>query len=548
MSTTHTTQLLQQPESDHVWYLVPLAAQTAHAQQSGALLLSDGNHIQVIATTSNAAAPSPDLQPLFADHSRLFVCAQAKPCLLQLLYINLQVARPVCLDTLHQLIYNESPQWLQQIAHNTQQACALVKRMQACLQQLLPQLKQHKLQRVARLECLVLPAFARMQHVGLPIDTAAWRSVLQQLQQQQHAAKQQVLQHAGALVKSDLFGQQQFNLNNNQQLKQLLQQLLQKPVANVSQERLRGMVDEHPMISQLLQYRELAKLTQTYGEHFLEHVNPTTGRIHGCWQPLGTNTGRAICHSPNLQNLPTRQDFRRCVQAPQGYLLITADYAACELRIMASLSQDEHFLQAFAQNRDLHSEVATRLFGVPVNKQTNTHLRKQAKTITFGLLYGMGNHSLARQLHMSPPQAQQLMQRYFAAHPQLKAYLDNSAQQALKQGYARSLLGRRLMLQSTHSTDRGHMQRVARNMPIQATGADMLKLAMLRLHERIVKQCPQTQLVNTIHDELLLCCPQDSAQTVQQWVQQEMLQAQQDLLPHVQPQVDTHVGPFWNHS
>ncbi|MEM7589267.1 MAG: DNA polymerase A family protein [Myxococcota bacterium] len=544
----NTTQPLQS-ECTGLSYLVPLGEKQTHdLQKNSALLLSENGQTQIIPITHDATPAPGELKPLFADKSRVFVCAQAKPCLLQLLNMDLQVARPICLDTLHRLIYNESPDWLQQTANSTQQATALVEKMHTCLQQLLPQLKQHRLHRVARLECLVLPAFARMQYHGLPIDVQAWQQMLNQMQQQQQIAKQEVLQHAGQRVQSDLFGKQQFNLDDNQQTKQLLQDVFNKPLPNVSQETLRNLNEQHPMIHALLKYRELAKLTQTYGEHFLEHVNPKTGRIHGCWEPLGTNTGRAICHSPNLQNFPTRQDFRRCIRAPQNHVLITADYAACELRIMASLSQDQHFLQAFEQERDLHSEVAARMFQVSVSKQNNAHLRKQAKTITFGLLYGMGSRSLARQLQMPQEKAQQLIQRYFAAHPQLKTYLDNSAQQALQQGYACSVLGRRFVLQSAdNERDRSHLERVARNMPIQATGADMLKLAMLRLHERMLQQCPQAQLVNTVHDELLLCCPENHAQTVQQWVQQEMLQAQQDLLPNVKPQVDIHVGSCWQH-
>ncbi|MEM7495442.1 MAG: DNA polymerase A family protein [Myxococcota bacterium] len=530
----------------HLPCLVPLGPRDDPNHPPNAVVLTDGTATEVIPAMPESQAASATLRRCCARADRAFLCAHAKPCLRGLLRVKLDIARPICLLTLHQLLHADPPPWLQHAARGVDEAVQLARRQRDCLGDLLPRLTQHKLRRVARLECLVLRAFASMEHRGFPIDQARWRQALRQTQTDLAASRQEVLAHTGNQSEQDLFGHHQVNLDDGRQVKLLLQQVLGNSIPNTNQETLRKL--DHPMAKALLRYRELAKLSQTYGENFLQFIDPRTDRIHACFEPLGTATGRAACHSPNLQNLPNRVEFRRCIHPEGDRVLVTADYASCELRIMADLCGDPNFLRAFEEGRDLHSEVATRLFGVPVDKENNSHLRKQAKTITFGLLYGMGTSALARRLNIPPRQADDLMHRYFAAHPRLKAYLDHSVQQALQRGFARTTLGRRLPLdQEQDGHDRARFSRIARNMPIQGTGADMLKLAMARLHERLAREFPSAGLVNTVHDELVVECANEHATGVAALVKREMEGAEQTLLPNVKPQVDVHVGRHWEH-
>lgn len=526
--------------------VVPLGPRGDEDDPPDAVVFADTTAAEVVPTTPDSQAAPATWQRCCAHTERTFLCAHAKPCLRGLLRVKLDIARPICLRTLHQLLHADPPPWLSHTARDVDEAVQLARRQRDCLRDLLPRLTQHKLRRVARLECLVLGAFAAMEHRGFPIDQAQWRQALRQVQTDLAAGRQEMQAHTGNPGEQDLFGRHQVNLDDSQQVKLLLQQALGKSLANTNQETLRKL--DHPMAKALLRYRELTKLSQTYGENFLQFIDPHTDRIHACFEPLGTATGRAACHSPNLQNLPNRAEFRRCIRPSGDRVLVTADYASCELRIMAGLCGDPHFLRAFEEDRDLHSEVAARLFSVPVDKENNSHLRKQAKTITFGLLYGMGSAALARRLNVPLRQADDLMHRYFAAHPRLKAYLDHSAAQALQRGFARTALGRRLPLeQRENGDDRARFARIARNMPIQGTGADMLKLAMARLHERLAREFPGAGLVNTVHDELVVECAEADATRVAALVKREMEGAEQTLLPNVKPRVDIHVGRHWEH-
>ena len=533
-------------ESTGLLCLVPLGSRDDPSDPPNAVVLTDTRATESISTLPTGKTASVILQRFCAYTDRIFLCANAKPCLRGLLRIDLHIARPICLQTLHSLLHVDSPPWLHVTARNTDEAIQLAHRLRDCLNDLLPQLTKHKLRRVARLECLVLRVFAAMEHRGFPIDQQGWHQALQQVQRDLATSRQEVLMHAENRSEKDLFGHHEVNLNDGKQVKLLLQQVLGKPIPSINQDTLRKL--DHPLAKALLHYRELTKLTQTYGENFLQFIDSRTKRIHACFEPLGTSTGRAACHSPNLQNLPNRSEFRRCIRPQGDRMLVTADYASCELRILASLCGDQHFLRAFEENRDLHSEVAVRLFGVPVDKENNSHLRKQAKTITFGLLYGMGAPALARRLNVSLPQADDLIHRYFAAHPQLKAYLDHSVQQALQRGFACTAMGRRLPFdQGEDSNYRARFSRIARNMPIQGTGADMLKLAMVRLHESLAQKFPSAGLVNTVHDELVVECSATDAADVARLVTHEMEEAEHTLLPNVKPQVDVHVGQHWEH-
>jgi DNA polymerase-1 len=305
---------------------------------------------------------------------------------------------------------------------------------------------------------------------------------------------------------------------------------------------------DHPIASALLLYRESNKLVTTYGEAFLSHVDKRSGRIHATFVPLGASTGRVASCDPNLQNLPNDERFKRCLRAPAGRVLVTADYATCELRIVAEMARDPVFLAAFERGEDLHATVASTMFGVKVTKTENAELRQRAKAINFGLVYGMGAPALASSLGVSVDEGERLLQQYFRTFPAIRDYLERSVDEALSRGYAETLLGRRLQFEEEQlraPNARGELSRIAKNMPIQGTSADMTKLAMVRVHERLTDEQPTAGLVNTIHDELVVECDEADGKVVAEAVKREMEEAHRALLRSVPPLVEVHVAPWF---
>lgn len=428
-------------------------------------------------------------QMYFADPNRLVVFSSAKPALRTLLNWGLRVQRPVCLSTLRQLC-GLSPQTEIPLDNIPHCVASLWNDFEKCTKRIL----DLHLGRVARLECLLLNPVAAMEHHGLLVDATLW-------QQQVKIAKQAVEE-----AKHEA-----------------------KPIPKAA-----------------------SKIVHSYGESFLRFINPLTGRIHATFEPLGTSTGRMACHSPNLQNLPNQETFHRAIIAPKDHVLVTADYASCELRILGALANEEEFLTAFQKGIDLHSHVASRLFGKRVSKKEHPELRQKAKAINFGLIYGMGPHALSRLLAVSEQEAVGLLERYFHVYPKLKRYLEQLEQQALSDGFVQTVLGRKRVfskeeLENPNQTSQ--IKRLARNMPIQGTAADIIKLAMVRLYERFMKEdaLRGAKLVNMIHDELVIECPTGAQQAVMEAVKEEMEQAQLQLLPNSVALVEVQAGSYWKH-
>lgn len=355
--------------------------------------------------------------------------------------------------------------------------------------------------------------FQSMQEIGLYFDAETWRRELilikTKLLKSQERAKNLLSQPRHL----DLFGESDLNLDSPLETSKALQET-QNP-----QEALLA----------LKEYRETAKLIQTYGDAFLEHVHPQTSRIHAVFVPEGTSTGRVSCHHPNLQNLPSDPRFQACLVAPAGKKLIHADYAACELRILADFSGDPVFLKAFEEDRDLHSEVAQALFG-------STRYRDQAKAINFGLIYGIGAKSLAKSLSVSQPEAERLLSQYFQKHTAIQRYLEGCVQSAYAKGYVETRLGRRLYLDTQQD-----ISRIAKNMPIQGTAAEIIKLAMTRIHERLL-EFKDAYLVNMIHDELVAESLEADAEAVKHILIHEMEAAQREITPRVRPKAEAWSG------
>ena len=307
------------------------------------------------------------------------------------------------------------------------------------------------------------------------------------------------------------------NLNSPRQLGDLLfgeLKLLAKPRKTktgqfvTDEETLRKLAPAYPLVSDILEYRELSKLKGTYLDALPRYISPVDGRIHSSLQQMVTATGRLASQNPNLQNIPVRSDagklIRRAFTArSEDYSILSADYSQVELRLMAALAADPSMITAFTEGRDIHAETAARLYGVP-REEVTADMRRAAKTVNFGIIYGISAFGLSQRLDCSRGEAAALIESYFTQFPGVKSCMDRLVEEARSRGYAETLCGRRRRLPDLNSSNfnlRAAAERTAINTPIQGTAADMIKIAMVRVHKLL--QGRRTRLIMQIHDELL---------------------------------------------
>lgn len=309
-------------------------------------------------------------------------------------------------------------------------------------------------------------------------------------------------------------------------------------------EKLRGY---HEIVDLILEYRRLTKLNSTYVAGFVDQID-ATGRIHSIFHQTITQTGRISSSEPNLQNIPVRQplgrQLRKLFTAAPGCVLIDADYSQIELRVLAFLSQDEKMLSGFLSGVDVHTKTASEVFGVPIDLVT-PEMRSQAKAVNFGIVYGISDFSLAADIHVSRKEAKQYIENYFATYHGIKEYLDETVLKARANGYVTTLFGRRRYIPElavqNHNV-RAFGERVARNTPIQGTAADLLKIAMVRVAQRLREEGCRARIILQVHDELILECPKDEVDAASRILQEEMEQAGGKGIPL---KVDIGVGEDW---
>lgn len=307
----------------------------------------------------------------------------------------------------------------------------------------------------------------------------------------------------------------------------------------------------HPIIELVLEYRQLSKLKSTYVDALPLLVNPRTGRVHTSYHQTGTVTGRLSSSDPNLQNIPIRTEVgrqvRRAFIAEEGCLFLSADYSQVELRVMAHISQDQGLLSAFEQGEDIHASTAATVMNVPLS-QVTPEMRRIAKSINFGLSYGMGAYGLAQRTGLSQEEAAEFIANYFARYPQVGEYIEETKRMAREKGYVSTLLGRRRYFPELRSTSRAHgrvkraVERMAINMPIQGSAADILKIAMIRLYGALQERGLASRLILQVHDELVLEVPEGEAKTVAPLVRSVMEGAYELRAPL---KVDIKVGKNW---
>ncbi|MCI5499058.1 MAG: DNA polymerase I, partial [Clostridiales bacterium] len=416
----------------------------------------------------------------------------------------------------------------------------------AALYEVLPP-KLEELGMTALLHEMELPlcrVLAEMELAGFRIDGAALARFGQDLQQRITALEQSIYDMAG----------EEFNINSPKQLGAILFDKLQLPHGkktktgwSTNAEVLEKLRYEAPIVDSVLEYRQYAKLRSTYAEGLLRAVSPD-GRVRTSFQMTVTATGRLSSTEPNLQNIPTRtelgSEIRRLFIAEDGNVLVDADYSQIELRLLAHMAGDEKMLESFRSGEDIHARTASQVFGLPVEEVTG-ELRRRAKAVNFGIVYGISGFSLAQDIGVTRQEAGEYMDKYLETFSGVRAYMHHIKEQAKRDGYVTTLMGRRRWLPELKSSNfnlRSFGERVALNMPIQGTAADVMKLAMIRVAKRLKEEGLQAKLILQVHDELIVECPQEEEETVKALLTEEMEGAGEFSVPLV---ADAGAGRSW---
>lgn len=403
----------------------------------------------------------------------------------------------------------------------------------------IPALKDLGLVWVSRIEAAALAPVAEMELRGFPFDAERWRRLGEEGGLEQASLARELGTRFADAGHGDLFGGDGM-MANDVSLRGALR-ALGFTVPNLRRSTLAALPE--PWGPLLARHRELGKLLSAYGESFLRHARE--GRLFPTFEQIGASTGRMACHSPNLQSVVKDSPYRECFAALPGRALVTADYEGCELRIIAELSGDPVFVEAFERGEDLHARVASTVFGRPVTKHSEPELRQRAKSVNFGLAYGMGAAGLAKAIGSDRRQAEELLERYFRAFPRIRGFFEHSAQRGVERGFVQTLTGRRLNLGSPRSSDeRARAERVAKNMPIQGTNADIIKIALARVW-RALGQFSDAWIVNSVHDEIVVECDESESRAVAEVVRDEMVRAGAEVLRRIPLEVHAVVGRGW---
>jgi DNA polymerase-1 len=410
--------------------------------------------------------------------------------------------------------------------------------------------EQDSLYRLYReIEMPLVSVLARIERNGVAIDTGM-------LAQQSLELASQIVsleQHAHELAGHS------FNLGSPKQIQEILYDRLQLPVLkktpkglpSTDESVLQELAVEYPLPRLILEHRGLSKLKSTYTDRLPEQVDPTTGRIHTSYHQAVAATGRLSSSDPNLQNIPIRngegRKIRKAFIAPPGYKIVAADYSQIELRIMAHLSDDEGLLKAFGDGVDVHTATAAEVFGVAPDKVTHD-LRRSAKAINFGLIYGMSSFGLAQQLGVPRGKAQSYIDLYFERYPGVKAYMDSIRTLAREQGYVETLFGRRLYLpdiNSRNAAQRQYAERTAINAPMQGTAADIIKRAMIAADRWLFEERMDAKMIMQVHDELVFEVAEDQLDYCRAKIETIMSYAAELKVPLL---VDVGVGNNWDEA
>ncbi len=406
-------------------------------------------------------------------------------------------------------------------------------------------LKKNGLEDLYRqVEMPLIPVLVEIEHSGVKIDSAALSTQSQRIENELTTRRKQIFKLAGT----------EFNINSPKQLSEILfEQLKLQPVKRTGKTRAASTASEvleklslvHELPREILEWRVLQKLKSTYIDALPKLVHPETGRVHTSFNQAITATGRLSSSDPNLQNIPIRtepgREIRRAIVAKPRCLLISADYSQIELRVLAHLSEDESLIASFKRGDDIHDQTAQKVFGSKSNLDPN-ELRRRAKIINYALLYGKTAFTLAKDIGVTQQVAQKFIDAYFAGFPAVRRYIEKTLSSARETGVVKTLFGRRRFVPDLTSQNikmRAATERIAVNMPIQGTAADILKYAMIDLHQ---KMAHRASVILTVHDELLFEVPQEDAEDIASLIRERMEQVVKLLVPLT---VDVGIGENW---
>ncbi len=435
---------------------------------------------------------------------------------------------------------------LLEVSRVADHACASVDIVWSLRESLETELRKQGLwQLFTEVEMALIPVLVAMEKDGILLDTGLLREMSRELGQQLLKLEKEIYGSVG----------HQFNINSPQQLGRVLFEDLRLPQSRKTKtgysteasvmEALRGV---HPVIEFILQYRQLSKLKSTYVDALPALINHKTGRVHTNFNQTGTATGRLSSSDPNLQNIPIRSEMgnkiRKAIIAPPGAYLLSGDYSQIDLRVLAHLSQDPGLIAAFAEDEDIHATTASTLFGIPRDEVT-LEMRRNAKTVNFGVIYGMSDYGLEQATNLSREEAAQFIALYFEKYPKVKEYLEATREQARKLGYVQTVLGRRRFLPEINSANRmvrEAAERMAINAPVQGSSADIIKIAMINLHREMERRNLKSKMLLQIHDELLFEVPEGEVAEMKSLVSELMPRAFQLCVP---VKIDIKLGKNW---
>ncbi len=409
------------------------------------------------------------------------------------------------------------------------------------------ELKKENLERIAyEIEFPLVPVLEDMERTGIKIDKKSLKAFSEFLQNKLDDRSVEIIKYAG----------ENFNINSTQQLQKILFEKLKlvppsktKTGFSTDSKTLELLRDAHPIIDVISEYRQVSKLKSTYADALPLLIHPSTGRLHTSYNQAAVSTGRLSSNDPNLQNIPIRTELgkeirKAFVPRDKDHLILSADYSQIELRIMASICRDVTLTKAFKDGEDIHRRTAALVFKVDP-KDVTPDMRRKAKEVNFGILYGLGPFGLKSRLGITQGEAKKIIEDYFSSFSSVRKFMDDCVASAKKKEYAETLYGRRRFLKNINSKNRVVQQfeaRVAINMPIQGTAADMIKIAMIRIHAELDKRKTKTKMVLQVHDELVFDAHKDEIKDLQPMIKELM----ENALPLNVPVVaETGVGDNW---
>ncbi|TAJ35184.1 MAG: DNA polymerase I [Nitrospirae bacterium] len=429
------------------------------------------------------------------------------------------------------------------------EAASVVRRLVPLLKERLEQ--QGSLRLFEEVEMPLVPVLAEIERNGFGLNVAALHELSKELERELDRMMQQIAGLAG----------EDFNVNSPKQLATILfEKLGLKPVRktktgySTDEETLTQLATQHDLPAQILNYRSLSKLKSTYMDALPELVSPETGRLHTSLNQTVTATGRLSSSEPNLQNIPVKGEYglriREAFVAAPGHTLLSADYSQIEPRILAHLSRDERLLKVFERGEDIHTATAVEIFGLAPDQITK-EMRRVAKTVVFGILYGISPYGLSSTLGVSQQEAKKYIDAYFERYAGVKAFIDRTIEEAKQKAYVTTILGRRRPipeLTSSDQTQRSFGERMAVNSPIQGSAADLIKVAMIAVSRRLKADLPSTKMILQVHDELIFETPEKDLEQAKQLVRSEMVKAGPHLGLSVPLKVDFGIGRNWREA